>query len=235
MWFNEFTCRSTSHPTLPPPKGRRTSSWVSERFSFPLHSFAAAPFAPAEDWPGWRGPRADGTVSDSGYPLTWSDKQNVKWKTSLPGSGHASPVVSKGKVFVAGCVEGEKRAGPVLRGPRTRQDRVGEGGGRVEFGEEARREQLRQFDPGRGRRAHLRHVLRPAADAGFCYDYAGNLLWEKNPGEFYSRSRLLQPAHALQGPGAMPLPPAVVLRRLDARAIVGAGDVREGLRAERAV
>src|SRR5262249_58959134 len=68
----------------------------------------ACGLAPAEDWPGWRGPRSDGTVSDSGYPLTWSDKQNVKWKTPLPGTGHSSPVVSKGKVFVTGCVEADK-------------------------------------------------------------------------------------------------------------------------------
>ena len=26
----------------------------------------------AEDWPGWRGPRSDGTVTDHGFPLTWS-------------------------------------------------------------------------------------------------------------------------------------------------------------------
>ncbi|HVL12086.1 MAG TPA: PQQ-binding-like beta-propeller repeat protein, partial [Gemmata sp.] len=62
----------------------------------------------AEDWPGWRGPRADGTVKDAGFPLTWTATENVKWKTELRGTGHSSPVVSNGKVFVAGCVEKEK-------------------------------------------------------------------------------------------------------------------------------
>ncbi len=64
--------------------------------------------AAAEDWPGWRGPRGDGTVTDKGYALTWSATDNVKWKFALPGSGHSSPVISKGKVFVTGCVESEK-------------------------------------------------------------------------------------------------------------------------------
>ena len=61
--------------------------------------------ATAEDWPGWRGPRADGTVKDTGFPLTWTATENVKWKTELRGTGHSSPIVSKGKVFVAGCIE----------------------------------------------------------------------------------------------------------------------------------
>ena len=63
----------------------------------------------AEDWPGWRGPRADGTATDTGYPITWSATENVKWKTLIPGSGHSSPVVSKGKVFVTACIETEKK------------------------------------------------------------------------------------------------------------------------------
>src|SRR5947208_8548067 len=64
----------------------------------------------AEDWAGWRGPRADGTASDAGYPLTWTATDHVRWKTPIPGTGHSSPVVSKGRVFVTSCVEpGKKR------------------------------------------------------------------------------------------------------------------------------
>src|SRR5687767_5583554 len=65
--------------------------------------------AAAEDWAGWRGPRADGTVSDSGYPLAWTATTNVRWKTPIPGTGHSSPVVSKGRVFVTACVESERK------------------------------------------------------------------------------------------------------------------------------
>src|SRR5688500_14785234 len=63
----------------------------------------------AEDWPAWRGPRSDGTVADTGFPLEWSATKNVKWKTPLPGTGHSSPAVSRGRVFVAGCVEAERK------------------------------------------------------------------------------------------------------------------------------
>ena len=43
--------------------------------------------AHAEDWPGWRGPRADGTVTDTGFAATWSATENVKWKTEFPAPG----------------------------------------------------------------------------------------------------------------------------------------------------
>src|SRR5262245_30113071 len=65
--------------------------------------------AAAEDWAGWRGPRGDGTVADTGYPLAWTAAKNVRWKTPIPGTGHSSPVVSKGRVFVTSCIEPEKK------------------------------------------------------------------------------------------------------------------------------
>jgi len=43
-------------------------------------------------WPYWRGPAVDGmAVGDA--PLKWSDTQNVRWKTAIPGLGNSSPVV----------------------------------------------------------------------------------------------------------------------------------------------
>ena len=53
----------------------------------------------AEDWPIWRGPRRDGTSLEKNIPVTWSATENVVWRTALPGRGHASPIVSKGRIF----------------------------------------------------------------------------------------------------------------------------------------
>ena len=55
----------------------------------------------AENWPGWRGPRGDGTSLESDIPTHWSETgKNIAWKTPIPGSGHASPVVWDDRVFV---------------------------------------------------------------------------------------------------------------------------------------
>ncbi len=47
---------------------------------------------------GWRG---DGTGIFPGAqpPTTWSAKNNILWRTELPGGGYGSPVVCAGKVF----------------------------------------------------------------------------------------------------------------------------------------
>lgn len=57
----------------------------------------------AENWPGWRGPRGDGTSSEKNVPVKWSGTENVLWKTPLAG-GHASPIVWGERIFIVGAV-----------------------------------------------------------------------------------------------------------------------------------
>jgi hypothetical protein len=59
---------------------------------------AAAPTARAEPWPGWRGPRGDGTCIEKNVPIKW-DPADALWKTELPGKGHASPIVWGNRVL----------------------------------------------------------------------------------------------------------------------------------------
>jgi outer membrane protein assembly factor BamB len=58
----------------------------------------------AENWPCWRGPRLDGTSLETNSPVHWSASSNVVWKTSLPGVGHASPIVWQDRVFTVTAV-----------------------------------------------------------------------------------------------------------------------------------
>lgn len=53
-----------------------------------------------ENWPGWRGPRGDGTSLETNVPLKWSATENVAWKTALPGEGHSSPIVWGDRIFL---------------------------------------------------------------------------------------------------------------------------------------
>ena len=48
--------------------------------------------AQAESWPGWRGPREDGTCIEPNVPTDW-DPADAIWKAEIPGQGHASPIV----------------------------------------------------------------------------------------------------------------------------------------------
>ena len=68
-----------------------------------------ATVAAAEDWPGWRGPRGDGTSIETKVPIRWSASENIAWKTPAPGYGHSSPIVSGDRIFVTSCIEKEYR------------------------------------------------------------------------------------------------------------------------------
>lgn len=133
--------------------------------------------ARTEDWPGWRGPRADGTVADTGFAFKWSATENVKWKLELPGGGHSSPVVSKGKVFVAGCVEANKTR-VLYCVDRVTGKLVWEKSAVVsdlekKHGENSWASSTPACD---GERVFITFLDKPQLRV-YCYDYDGKLLW----------------------------------------------------------
>jgi outer membrane protein assembly factor BamB len=67
--------------------------------------FAFATNVLAENWPMWRGSRLDGTSLEKSVPIHWSAADNIAWRTPLPGSGHASPIVWADKVFTVAADE----------------------------------------------------------------------------------------------------------------------------------
>jgi len=63
-----------------------------------------------EDWPWWRGPNRDGVASpDQNPPLSWSDTENVLWKTPLPGRGHGSAIVVGDIVYITAADRSEEK------------------------------------------------------------------------------------------------------------------------------
>jgi outer membrane protein assembly factor BamB len=64
-------------------------------------------FAFAENWPGWRGPRGDGTSAEKNVPVSWdgTKNENIAWKTPLKYGGHSSAIVWDEHVFVTGADE----------------------------------------------------------------------------------------------------------------------------------
>jgi outer membrane protein assembly factor BamB len=54
------------------------------------------------DWPWWRGPNRNGIADPKQTPpLKWSDRENILWKSAVPGRGHGSPTVVGDQVFLA--------------------------------------------------------------------------------------------------------------------------------------
>jgi len=65
-----------------------------------------------QNWPRFRGPNGQGLSDAKTIPTQWS-QDDYNWKVTLPGTGHASPVVWGDKVFVT-CVEESPERGVLL-------------------------------------------------------------------------------------------------------------------------
>lgn len=61
-----------------------------------------------DNWPQFRGPRGDGFTPLKELPLTWSETNNVKWKTPIHGRAWSSPVVWEDQVWVTTATEDGK-------------------------------------------------------------------------------------------------------------------------------
>ncbi len=66
----------------------------------PAVSFGPATQTSAEVWPDYRGPLGDGHAIATGLPLKWSETENVRWKTPIPGRGWSSPVILGGQIWL---------------------------------------------------------------------------------------------------------------------------------------
>jgi outer membrane protein assembly factor BamB len=141
----------------------------------------------AEEWPGWRGPRGDGTSQETGIPVHWSKTRNIHWKTPIPGKGHSSPVVWGDRIFLATCLENEgKRMLLCLN----RLD------GRPLWQREVLaaalepKHDLNSFASSTpvtdGEHVWVTFLDLPRMQVA-CYDMSGNLVWRQSPGEFHSK------------------------------------------------
>jgi outer membrane protein assembly factor BamB len=67
---------------------------------------ASARAAASGEWPNWRGPNGNGSITSGSYPVKW-DASSVAWKVKLPGKGTSTPVVRDGRIYVTTPVDGQ--------------------------------------------------------------------------------------------------------------------------------
>jgi outer membrane protein assembly factor BamB len=66
---------------------------MNQRFGLFLGlMMVVSPRAMGADWMQFRGPGSLGVSDDKDVPTKWSEKENVLWKTPLPGPGGSSPI-----------------------------------------------------------------------------------------------------------------------------------------------
>ncbi len=64
-----------------------------------LLSLTIAAATLAQDWPQWRGPSRDGSLSGFTPPKQWPENLTLRWSVEA-GEGHSSPVVAGDRIFL---------------------------------------------------------------------------------------------------------------------------------------
>jgi outer membrane protein assembly factor BamB len=170
---------------------------------------------PASDpgqWPKWRGPGDDG-MARTYAPLHWSDTENIKWKTVIPGRGHASPVLWGNRIFVTTAVSTDLASAPAP-GRSTQRRALGHAGNPGPQPEQ--RFEVLCIDKTTGKILWQRTAITAAPHEGYhhmygsfasnspvtdgkrlyvsfgsrgiyCYDLEGKLIWQKTFGPMIMR------------------------------------------------
>jgi outer membrane protein assembly factor BamB len=175
-----------------------------------LTSFVAGASAVApSNWSQWRGDDGTGVSTETNVTLDWGADRNVRWKTTIPGRGHSSPVVWANRVFLTSDLEGEvvpgaKAVDHTYDGkPFKHPDSIGgdrkhtmkviaidRDSGRILWEQSAFEGTV--YDD-RHRKGSFASPT-PAVDANFvfayfgteglyCYDHAGKQIWKTTPGK----------------------------------------------------
>ncbi len=82
-----------------------TKAWLKSALVGCAGLIVASTQTLAADWPQFRGPDGQGHADSAKLPLHWSETQNVKWKTELPGQGWSSPVIFGNQIWMSTAQE----------------------------------------------------------------------------------------------------------------------------------
>ena len=170
-----------------------TSFKIISTVAFCVAANALADSAAEQYWPQWRGPLDNGVGPQAHPPLNWSETRNIQWKLAIPGEGDATPIVWADRVFVLSAVPVENAGAAAEKAPhgtfRFTVFCIDRASGRILWQKVAR-----ETSPQEGHQENNTFAsASPVTDGKLlwaffgsrglhCYDFDGNLKWEKDFG-----------------------------------------------------
>jgi len=159
-----------------------------------------------KNWPQWRGPAETGAALYGNPPVAFSETKNIRWKTEIPGKGHATPIIWGDQIIVLTAVATDKKP---AQGEVTQEaGRMGPPSSGTEF---IHKFQVISVDRNTGKIQWERTVKEeipverthtlgswasnsPVTDGEniyayfgsrglFCLDFKGNVLWDRDFGQ----------------------------------------------------
>ncbi|MBI3858126.1 MAG: PQQ-binding-like beta-propeller repeat protein [Planctomycetes bacterium] len=136
----------------------------------------------ADDWPAFRGPAGSGNSAEKSAPTAWAADKNIKWKAALPHPGNGSPIVSNGRVFVAGPedAEGKRRSLYCFDRKDGKQLWVKT----IEFGKAMPTHDTNPHSASTPAADGKKVVVWHGSAGLHCYDFEGKALWSRDLGVF---------------------------------------------------
>ena len=144
--------------------------------------------ARAEQWPGWRGPRGDGTSAERGVPTRWNGTtgEGVLWKSALPGEGHSSPIVFGDRIFVTSAIVASHERLLICLDRASGRELWRETVVKAPLEQKHRENSFASSTPATdGERVYVTFLDRAEAVVA-AYDFAGKQQWMVRPGRFAS-------------------------------------------------
>ena len=68
------------------------------------------------NWAQWRGPYDNGVAPRGNPPLEWSETTNIKWKSEIPGIGHATPIIWEDQIILLSAIKTDQKVEPDTTG-----------------------------------------------------------------------------------------------------------------------
>ena len=155
----------------------------------------------SSDWPQFRGRAASGLADGPPPPAKWDVEtgENILWKADIPGLGHASPIVSRGHIFVVTALSENSDLRIGLYGDIAPVDDdsehdwrllcLSQTSGRIlwerslHVGVPTIKRHTKASHANSTPATDGHHVVTMLASEGlFCHDFAGNLIWKRDLG-----------------------------------------------------
>ncbi len=162
--------------------------------------------AAGKNWMQWRGPAETGAALSGNPPTEFSETKNIKWKTEIPGKGHATPIVWGDQIIVLTAVPTDKK--PATGEATQESGRLGPPSSATEF---IHKFEVISVDKNTGKVLWERTVKEeipmerthnlgswasdsPVTDGEniyayfgsrglYCLDFKGNILWDRDFGQ----------------------------------------------------
>lgn len=135
-------------------------------------------FAPAENWPSWRGPHNDGQSAERNLPAKWSPTENIVWKIPLPEAGNSTPIVWGDRIFLTQATDKGRSRGLLCfdRSGRHLWQRL------IEYREKEPTHENNPFCSGSPVTDGERVIACFGSAGVYCWDFAGKELWHRDLG-----------------------------------------------------